>query len=49
MSAKIDDKLADRDRRHFEIAAKMADKVLILEDEVYRQAKQIEHLKEEVE
>ena len=49
MSAKIEDKLADRDRRHFEMAAKMAAKILKLEDEVDRQAKQIQRLKEEVE
>ena len=49
MSSKIDDKLADSDRRHFEMAAKMAAKFLMLEDEVDRQAKQIQQLKDEME
>ena len=45
MSASIDAKLADRYRRHFEMAAK----VLKLEDEVDRQARKIHQLREDVE
>ena len=49
MSTSLDNKLAERDAKHFAMAANMAAKVLKLEEEVRRQAGEITRLTKDVE
>ena len=49
MSASIDNKLAERDSKHFAMAAKMTANVIRLEEEVSRQSKEIILLKKDME